>query len=119
MIYLILRITITTLLGVASGLLTVNFTRKKDSMGKYLKSVGYPLFSAKVTAGFLIGVLGWFPMFPLIRGVIVALAVGLLGIAFVFRKLDNKKDAVFILGEFMVLGVVTETIGTYVDRKST
>jgi hypothetical protein len=108
-----LRLSITILLGSGSGWLTLNFTRKKDPTGLYLKEVGYPIFLFKVTLGILIGILGLIPVFPILRAFLLSFIVGSLSLRVVYKKLDRPKDCGFILVEFLVLGIVSESIVTY------
>ena len=114
--YLIFRVITTTLVRFGSGYLTFRFLKKKDPSGRTWKKTGYPIFAAKLLAGFPVGISGGFPLFPFVRGPLVSLAVGALGVALVFRKLDNRRAAPVLLSEFIVLGLAAEAVGTYVPR---
>jgi len=91
--------------------MTINFTKKRGE--EYARTVGSKIAAAKVIAGFLIGVLWQVPVFPLLRGPIIALIVGVIGIAIVYNKLANKKAVPMLLFEFLVVGLVCEILGTY------
>lgn len=111
--YYLVRIIITTLLGLGSGCLTLSFTKKKDSSGRYMREVGYPLFWAKVLVGVLIGIGVWIPIFPVLRGVILAIIVGIPALVAVYTRLDSKKDTPVLAFELLILGIVAEAIGTH------
>jgi hypothetical protein len=113
MTYTIIRTILTTAFGVFSGYMTIQFTKKRDKSGEYSKKVGSKIAAAKVLASFLIGVLWQWQVFPLLRGPIISLIVGIIGIAIVYNKLFSKKSIPMLLFEFLVVGLVCELLGTY------
>lgn len=109
--YTIIRTILTTAFGIFSGWMTINFTKKRGE--EYSRTVGSKIAAAKVVAGFLIGVLWQVPVFPLLRGPVISLLVGAIGITIVYNKLAEKKSIPILLTEFIIVGLVCELLGTY------
>jgi hypothetical protein len=112
MIYTIIRSILTTGFGLFAANMTMQFT-KKTRGEEYAKTVGTKIAAAKIIAGLLIGLLWQIQIFPLLRGPIIALIVGSIGIGIVFNELTYKKSVYMLLAEFMIVGLVCELLGTY------